>query len=216
MGKPLLQIALDQSSLSEALAVAKIAAPHVDIIEAGTILCLSEGKAAVEAIRKHHPEHIIVADYKTADAGSTLAKIAFDAGADWFTVMCAASLATIEKAQEVAQARGKEVQIELFGHWTLEDAGAWVNMGVTQAIYHRSRDAQADGQNWSEKDLNLMKALSDLGLGLSITGGITPDALAIFKDIHVKCFIAGRALADVNTGPATAQAFHAAIEQYWG
>ena len=46
MSKPLLQIALDQSSLAEALEVAAVAAPHVDIIEAGTILCLSEGKAA--------------------------------------------------------------------------------------------------------------------------------------------------------------------------
>ena len=109
MSKPLLQIALDQTSLAEALEVAAVAAPHVDIIEAGTILCLSEGKTAVETLRQRYPKHIIVADYKTADAGSTLADIAFTAGADWFTVMCAASLATIEKAHEVAVARGKEV-----------------------------------------------------------------------------------------------------------
>ena len=216
MSKPLLQIALDQSSLADALEVAAVAAPHVDIIEAGTILCLSEGKTAVETLRARYPKHIIVADYKTADAGSTLADIAFTAGADWFTVMCAASLATIEKAHEVAVARGKEVQIELFGNWTLDDAKAWVKMGVKQAIYHRSRDAQASGQTWGEKDLQLLSALSDLGLELSITGGIVPEEVGIFKDINAKCFIAGRALANPQTGPATAKAFHKAFARYWG
>ena len=44
MSKPLLQIALDQTSLAEALEVAAVAAPHVDIIEAGTILCLRKAK----------------------------------------------------------------------------------------------------------------------------------------------------------------------------
>jgi hypothetical protein len=38
-----------------------------------------------------------------------------------------------------------------------------------------------------------MKALSDIGLELSITGGITPADLPLFKDINVKAFIAGRA-----------------------
>lgn len=215
MSKPLLQIALDQDNLDAALKVADIAAPNVDIIEAGTILCLAEGKKAVETLRQRYPKHILVADYKTADAGSTLAEIAFGAGANWFTVMCAASLATIEKAHEVAVAKNCEVQIELFGNWTLEDAKAWKAMGVKQAIYHRSRDAQASGQTWGEKDLNLLKALSDIGLELSITGGIVPEDIGIFKDINAKCFIAGRALANPETGPATAKAFHAAIAQYW-
>lgn len=149
--KPLLQIALDQSRLDKALEVADIAAPNVDIIEAGTILCLAEGRKAVETLRERYPNHILVADYKTADAGSTLAEIAFDAGADWFTVMCAASLATIEKAHEVAVARGKEVQIELFGNWTLEDAKAWANMGVKQAIYHRSVMRKPADKNGAKK-----------------------------------------------------------------
>lgn len=43
--------------------------------------------------------------------------------------------------------------------------------------------------------LTRMKALSDIGLELSITGGITPADLPLFRDINVKAFIAGRALA---------------------
>jgi hypothetical protein len=61
------------------------------------------------------------------------------------------------------------------------------------------RDAQASGQQWGEADLARMKALSDIGLELSITGGITPADLPLFRDINVKAFIAGRALAERKT-----------------
>ncbi len=42
---------------------------HVDIVEAGTILCLTEGLQAVRALREQCPDKIIVADWKVADAG---------------------------------------------------------------------------------------------------------------------------------------------------
>ncbi len=77
----------------------------------------------------------------------------------------------------VAQSCGGEIQMELFGNWTLDDARDWYRTGVRQAIYHRGRDAQASGQQWGEADLARMKALSDIGLELSITGGITPADL---------------------------------------
>lgn len=63
--------------------------------------------------------------------------------------------------------------MELFGNWTLDDARDWYRVGVRRAIYHRGRDAQASGQQWGDADLARMKALSDIGLELSITGGIT-------------------------------------------
>ncbi len=61
-----------------------------------------------------------------------------------------------------------------------------------------------------------MKALSDLGFALSVTGGITPDDLSQFRDIDVKAFIAGRALSDGENGIACATAFHRAIGRHWG
>lgn len=115
-----------------------------------------------------------MADWKVADAGETLADQAFGAGANWMTIICAAPLATVERGHEVALRGGGEIQMELFGNWTLDDARAWHRIGVKQAIYHRGRDAQASGQQWGEADLSKMKALSDIGLQLSITGGITP------------------------------------------
>ena len=116
----------------------------------------------------------------------------------------------------MAQACGGEIQMELFGNWTLDDARAWYRTGVHQAIYHRGRDAQASGQQWGEADLARMKALSDIGLELSITGGITPADLPLFKDINVKAFIAGRALAGAAHPARVAAEFHAQIDAIWG
>lgn len=216
MSRPLLQLALDHTSLQAAQRDVALLQESVDIVEAGTILCLTEGLSAVRALRQQCPDKIIVADWKVADAGETLAQQAFDAGANWMTIICAAPLATVEKGHAVAAARGCEIQMELFGNWTLDDARAWHRAGVKQAIYHRGRDAQASGLQWGEVDLARMKALSDIGLQLSITGGITPTDLPLFREINVKAFIAGRALAGAANPPQVAHEFHTQIREIWG
>ncbi len=66
----------------------------------------------------------------------------------------------------------------------MEDAQAWVDMGIKQAIYHRSRDAKggSPGVSWTEEDLIKMQKLSDIGIELSITGGIVTTDLHLFKN----------------------------------
>ncbi len=53
MSRPLLQLALDHTSLQAAQRDVATLADHVDIVEAGTILCLTEGLNAVRALREH-------------------------------------------------------------------------------------------------------------------------------------------------------------------
>ncbi len=111
MSRPLLQLALDHSSLEDAQRDVTLLKDSVDIVEAGTILCLNEGLGAVKALREQCPDKIIVADWKVADAGETLAQQAFGAGANWMTIICAAPLATVEKGHAMAQRCGGEIQI---------------------------------------------------------------------------------------------------------
>ncbi|SQE30167.1 3-keto-L-gulonate-6-phosphate decarboxylase sgbH [Mannheimia haemolytica] len=224
MSKPLLQIALDSLSLEKAVADAKQAENQVEIIECGTILAFSEGMKAVSTLRALHPNHIIVCDLKTTDGGAILAKMAFEAGADWLTVSAAAHPATKAACKKVADEFNaahpelkvkKEIQIEIYGNWTVEkDAKEWVELGVKQAIYHRSRDAELAGKGWTAEDVELMKQLSDLGIELSITGGIVPEDIHLFKEIkNAKAFIAGRALVG-EKGKQTAEAIRAEIDKY--
>ncbi|RIY33229.1 3-keto-L-gulonate-6-phosphate decarboxylase [Psittacicella hinzii] len=212
--KPLLQIALDSLNLDIALDTAKKVSSFVDIIEVGTILAFAEGMRAVSVLRKDYPNHILACDLKTTDGGAILAKMAFEAGADWLTVSAAAHIATIAACKKVADEFGREIQIEIYGNWTYEDAQAWVDLGIKQAIYHRSRDAELAGKGWEEDDLVKMRKLSDLGLELSITGGIVPEDIHLFQGIKAKAFIAGRALAKEG-GEATALAIRAEIDKYW-
>ncbi len=214
MTKPMLQIALDSTDLATAVEVADRVSGFVDVIEVGTILAFAEGMAAVRTLRERHPNHIIVCDMKTTDGGAILARMAFSAGANWITVSAAAHVATIEACKKVADEFGGEIQIELYGNWNLDDARAWRDRGITQAIYHRSRDAELAGVNWTAADLGKMRALSELGLELSITGGIVPEDIHLFDGIRAKVFIAGRALAS-ESGRATAEALRTEINKYW-
>ena len=60
MSRPLLQLALDHSSLEAAQRDVALLKDSVDIVEAGTILCLNEGLGAVKALREQCPDKIIV------------------------------------------------------------------------------------------------------------------------------------------------------------
>jgi len=214
MTKPLLQIALDATDIQTAMVSVENIADYVDVIEIGTILAFAHGVKSVTLLREKYPQHVIVCDMKITDASAILTKMALAAGANWVTVSAAAHIETIRAAYKVAEECSGEIQIELYGHWTLEDAKDWVDIGITQAIYHRSRDAELAGVTWTQEDLIKMKALSDLGIELSITGGIVPEDLYLFKDLKVKSFIAGRALVS-EEGRSIAESFHNEIKKYW-
>jgi 3-keto-L-gulonate-6-phosphate decarboxylase len=215
MNKPLLQVALDQTSLPEAMTATRLLAPHVDVLEAGTILCAAEGVRTVEVIRSLYPGHIVLADLKVADAGAVLAEMVFSRGANWMTVICCAPLATMETAFKVAQKYDGDIQIELYGEWTFEQADQWKQLGLQQAIYHRGRDAQAAGKTWDDADLEKISRLSEMGFEVSVTGGLTPDDLSHFSGIPVKAFISGRTLYGADDPARSAAEFRDAIHRLW-
>ncbi len=215
MKQPLLQIALDHLDIPSALKTTRTLASEVDVLEVGTILCCAEGAHAVEIIRSLYPDHIVVADIKGADAGSVLAEMMFSRGADWMTLICCAPYETMEAAYRTASSYGGEIQIELYGEWTFAQARQWLNIGITQAIYHRGRDAQAAGKGWDEQDLEKITRLSDMGFKVSVTGGLSPEDLHQFKEIPVQSFIAGRTLYNAHNPAEAAEEFRKAIHRNW-
>lgn len=208
---PNLQVALDNNLLSDALRSASILGNEVDIIEAGTILCLQEGMEAVRCLRALFPEKTIIADTKCADAGSTVAKNCAEAGADWMTVICSATIPTMKAAKDNIE----EVQVELYGDWTYEQAQQWLDAGISQAIYHQSRDALLSGETWGEKDLNKIKKLVEMGFRVSVTGGLDKDTLELFKGIDVYTFIAGRSIREATDPVKAAREFKDEIKRIW-
>lgn len=209
MGKPNLQIALDSQSLSEALVTVREVGDIVDILEVGTVLCLQDGMEPVRAIRALYPEKTILADTKCADAGKTLAENCKDAGADWMTVICCATIPTMKAASQAID----QLQVELYGDWTFNQAEEWKKIGIEQVVYHQSRDALLSGQTWEEKDLEKIKKLIDMGFKVSVTGGLDVDTLDIFKGIDVYTFIAGRGIAKASNPRQAAIDFKNKIDE---
>lgn len=211
MALPKLQVALDHSDVAQAVKAAHSVGAYVDIVEAGTVLLLEVGSEVVGVLRGLFPDKIIVADTKCADAGGTVAANVAARGADYMTCICSATIATMK----AAQAKVKEIQVELYGDWTFDDAQKWLDAGIDQVIYHQSRDALLAGGTWGEKDLNKIKRLIDMGFRVSVTGGLNLDTLDLFKGLNVYTFISGRSITEAENPAAAAQAFQAKIKALW-
>lgn len=214
---PMLQVALDYTSLAPAIVMAVKVAPFVDVIELGTPLCKAAGIEAVSAIREVCPDKLILADLKTPDVGGLEAQLAFDAGADMMTVIGGAPLATVESALQVAQQRGKEILMELTGvRDIIARAREWKQVGVQRMVYHRGWDEQAFHREWSEDDKVVIRQLIDMGFKVTVTGGITVDLLPFFQDLPVSIIIAGRAIHQAKDPAAAASQFRSTIHRLWG
>ncbi|MEL0611407.1 orotidine 5'-phosphate decarboxylase / HUMPS family protein, partial [Vibrio echinoideorum] len=70
---------------------------------------------------------------KTTDGGAILARMAFEACADWITVSASAHIATIGACKKVSDEFNGEIHIEIFGNWRMDDAQSWVDLGISQA-----------------------------------------------------------------------------------
>ena len=217
MHRPMLQLALDTFDLPSALAPMQIARDHIDVVEAGTILCYAEGMHAVRALRALYPDKVLLADVRIAEAGSIIAKLAFDAGADWVTVVSGATPATMEVVLTEARKRGGDVQLELIDGWTWEQAAAWRKLGIEQVIAHRSRDGEALGDlSWKPGDFDEMRRLADLGFKVTVAGGVEVGDLPLFADVPIHVFTVGRAIRSADDPAAAAAAFQEAITRTYG
>ena len=214
---PDLQIALDTVDLPGALGPLQKAAPHVDIIECGTILVLCEGYHAVRAIRALFPDKRILADVRIAEAGSKIARLAFEAGADLVSCVAGASLTTIEQVCDVAAEFDGEVQVELADEWYDADrARAWREAGVRHVIVKRSRDREAAGDlSWKPEDLARIDELAAIGFTVTVTGGVSAQDLPAFAGKPVGIVIAGRAIVEAEDPAAAAAELQETIAEVW-
>lgn len=217
MTRPRLQIALDKADLSDALKPLQQAAPHVDVIEVGTILVVGEGLRAVREIRALFPDKPILADVRIAEAGSIIARLCFEAGASLVSCVAGASLATIGQVVKVAREYGGEVQVELADEWYDADrARKWHDLGVQHVIVKRSRDREAAGDlSWGDGDVARVDELADMGFTVTITGGVAAADLETFRGHPVGIIIAGRSVVSAEDPAVAASELQRVIRRVW-
>jgi 3-hexulose-6-phosphate synthase len=205
-----LQVAIDLLTTGDALALAAKVAPYVDIIELGTPLIKNMGSAVITAMKNAHPDKLVFADLKTADAGELEADIAFKAGADLVTVMGAAGNATIIGAVKAAKAHNKGVVVDTIGYPDrVKRAQEVIKLGVEFVELHAGLDEQ-----WTAgySIQVLIDEAARAGVPVSIAGGVNLTNVSAVIKAGAQVAVAGAAIYGAEDPAAAAKALREAID----
>ncbi|RST23695.1 3-hexulose-6-phosphate synthase [Streptomyces sp. WAC04770] len=205
----MLQVAIDLTNTEDALNLADQVAPYVDTIELGTPLIKAEGLSVIRAMKRAHPDKVVFADLKTADAGALEARIAFEAGADLVTVLGTANDSTIKGAVRAAQAAGKGVVVDLINAPDkVARAREARELGAVFVEFHAGLDEQAlPGYQlgW------LLEAGRSSGVPFSVAGGIDATSIASVKEASAHVAVTGGAIYGAADPAAAARELREAI-----
>ncbi|QEM08526.1 3-hexulose-6-phosphate synthase [Mucilaginibacter rubeus] len=205
-----LQVAIDLLTTEDALALAAKVAPYVDIIELGTPLIKNMGSGVITAMKNAHPDKLVFADLKTADAGELEADIAFKAGADLVTVMGAAGNATIIGAVKAAKAHGKGVVVDTIGYPDrVKRAREVTDLGVDFVELHAGLDEQ-----WTAgySIQVLIDEAARAGVPVSVAGGVNLSNVTEVIKAGAQVAVAGAAIYGAEDPAAAAKALREAVD----
>jgi 3-hexulose-6-phosphate synthase len=212
-----LQLALDTLDGEEALRLASLTAPYVDILEAGTPLIKSVGIGIVARLKSVYPDKIVLADLKSSDVGAYEAGMAFRAGADIVTTQGITTLATIREVQREADQWQRRAEVDMTGVLDpVQRARDVRDVGVSLVLYHRSIDEETtQGALWDERAIQTVREMCELGLDVAIAGGVNGDVLPLLHGVPIYGIVVGRGIT-AQAGPAeAAREIASCIREIW-
>ena len=188
-----IQIALDDISMEAALQLMDDVAEYVDIIEIGTPFLLAYGMQAVRTMKGCFPDKEILCDAKIMDGGKVEADLAFEAGADYVTVLGVTDQATVKAVVNSARAHGKTAVVDLMCVADFESAiPKFAGMGVDMAAIHVGVDQQQSGRTpW--RDLKRIKTVKS-NIKIGVAGGINAQELPEYLPLKPDVIIVGGAI----------------------
>ena len=190
-----LQLALDIFSLPQALRLAEQTAEWVDIFEMGTPFLLEWGMEAVRQFRARFPDKEILADTKIMDAGELEAASAFQAGANYVTVLGVTDLATVRACVETANRWGGGAVADMICVDNLPERVAQLEeLGIHGLAVHTGVDQQRQGRTPLD-DLKAIRACRRRA-AISVAGGITLASLPQYAAWKPDVLIVGGGIAN--------------------
>jgi len=215
---PRLQVALDFERLDDALAIAKEVAPFVDILEAGTPLIKSEGMRSIQELKRAHPDKLVCADLKTADAGYLEVKMAANAKANIVTILADAYDITIKEALRAAHDFNVEIMADLIMSRSpvISLAGLidlnYKDTKLHYGLVHSGLDSQASRRT-PLLELDLVSRLRDHPK-LAIAGGIRVTDIPKLLEYPLDIIIVGGGITRVKNPKLAAKQIQNAILKY--
>lgn len=201
--RPLLQLALDITTIDEAKAFVQELKDYVDMIEIGTPFILKYGIRPVEEIKRLYPLLPLLADFKIADAGEYESHMAFHAGADIVTVLAAAPDSTIQSVIKQALIDKKSVMVDTVGIHDIAARVAKIDaMGVSYICAHTGLDEQIKGVSTLE---NLVQVKNNTKHAkVAVAGGIKLSNLESILEKEPDIIIIGAGITSAEDRKSTA------------
>ena len=195
-GGPKVQLSLDLHTLADAMPTAEIAVKAgVDWLEVGTPLILGEGLHAVRALHEKYPNHPIIADLKTMDAGYLEAEMMFKAGASFVVVMGQAHEHTVREAVRAGKEFKKHVMADvMLCPDTVAMAKKMEAMGLDVVIVHTGLDERHWEKGKSPID-DLERIRAAVKCPLQAVGGLSIDQAATCPSLGADLVVIGAPLA---------------------
>jgi len=199
-----LQLAIDELTLTEALEVLKDIHPYIDIVEVGTPFLIDAGREAVRQIKATYPQLEVLCDAKIMDAGAYEAQLAYDAGADYVTVLGITDDLTIKGCVEQAQKQVRQVMVDLI---CVENFAKRVPIieafGVDIIAVHTGADQQQAGRT----------PLEDLkeDVQVAVAGGINAETIGDYVALDPDIVIVGSGILKADDPVAAAKEMKAAL-----
>lgn len=185
-----LQLAIDELNLEQALEQLEGLAPYVDIVEVGTPFLMDAGREAVKQLKQKFPDLAVLCDAKIMDAGAYEAALAYDAGADYVTVLGVTDDLTIKGCVEQAKKQNRKVMVDMI---CVADLSLRIpqieTLGVDVIAVHTGADQQHAGRTPLD-DLKEMKKYVKTAQ-IAVAGGITSQTIDDYVVLQPDIVIVG-------------------------
>lgn len=165
------QLALDDITMEEAVELLEKLEGQVDIIEVGTPFMMVYGMEAVRTLKGKYPQCEVLCDAKIMDAGGYEAKLCFEAGADYVTVLGVTDILTIKDCVKTAGEYKKKIVVDMicvddFEKRISEVEGA----GADIIAVHTGVDQQTAGRTPLDDLIEMRKYVKSCQI--AVAGGI--------------------------------------------
>jgi len=197
---PVLQVALDYTSLRDALSLASLLRRELGgegwLAEAGTPLIKSEGIRSVSLLASVVDPVPVVADMKTADTGELEASLACEHGARIVTVLALAPDETIESAKRAVERCGGLLAADMLGVRDVEGrAEQLASIGVDILELHVGIDVQRRlGVTAAELEKLVSRLASKYNWYVAVAGGLNEQTAPRMAAAGASIVIVGGAI----------------------